>query len=97
MPNPIVTNWQGAPQPTSIAWASGQSIQQWIEAAIARASSNLASDPPDPAYPISTTWTAADGAHTVSTPKNSGETDEQWIERHFAEVLAQMELHPPIP
>ena len=47
--------------------------------------------------PISTTWTASDGAHTVTTAWNGTETTGQWIDRHFQDVRAQMALHPPIP
>jgi hypothetical protein len=46
--------------------------------------------------PITTTWTAADGPHTVSTERNQGESTADWIARHFAAVSAAMERHPPV-
>lgn len=96
MSNPIVTTWSGAAQPTSTNWSTGQSIQQWIDAHIARATSNMQTDPPESAGPITTTWTSAAGAKSVSTNQNQGESVEDWIDRHFAAVRALMETFPPI-
>lgn len=47
-------------------------------------------------HPITTTWTASDGAHTVSTNWDGSETDDHWIRRHFQAVLDEMAIHPPI-
>jgi hypothetical protein len=51
---------------------------------------------PPTGQPITTTWTAADGAHSLSTYRQQGETDDHWTKRHFDDVAAQMKLHPPI-
>lgn len=44
----------------------------------------------------STTWTAADGQHTVTTPKLDGETNAQWHERHRIAVKEAQEIWPPV-
>jgi len=48
-------------------------------------------------HPITTTWTASDGQHTVTTAWDGSETTAHWIDRHFTAVRAAMATYPPIP
>lgn len=47
-------------------------------------------------YDMVTTWRDADGlTHTVTTPRNDGESEAAWAARHQAAVKALQALFPP--
>lgn len=93
---PIVTTWTGASQPTSTNWATGQTTAQWIDTHEARALSNFEGEAPESIDSFTTSWTASDGPHTLTTDRKEGETDQELFARHFERVRAAMEEHPPI-
>lgn len=47
--------------------------------------------------PITTTWTSAAGAQTLSTYWNGTETEAQWAARHLQDLRAAWVTNPPIP
>jgi hypothetical protein len=93
MPNPIDYVWLYSSSTTY--YADGQTVQQWIDAAIARAASELAITPPGTGGPIVTSWTSGGQPKSVSTDWQSGESTQDWIDRHFARVRTAMAADPP--
>lgn len=93
MPEPILTLWtEGA---CSTNYASGQSVQTWIENHIGRATSQLLLNAPDAQDPIITRWYSGGVQYEVSTDKQPAELTKDWIDRHFERVRDKMSTNPP--
>lgn len=46
---------------------------------------------------ISSTWVSGGITHKITTPKNVGESDTDWITRHDNAVRAAKVIYPPDP
>ncbi len=45
---------------------------------------------------MTTTWEAAAGTMTLTTPRNQGESDEDWAARHAASLAAMQAQFPKV-
>jgi len=46
---------------------------------------------------ISSSWVSGGITHTITTPKNPGESDGDWLTRHDSAVRAAKVIYPPDP
>lgn len=45
---------------------------------------------------ITTKWTSSQGEHSVTTTRQDGESEQDWISRHAHEVQTAQQQFPPI-
>lgn len=74
----------------------GDTDTEFMAMHFSAAKEKLKTYPPLDDFPLSTKWDlAGGGVTTLNTPRQPGETVEEWIERHVIEAEAGMAALPP--
>jgi hypothetical protein len=91
MPNAIKTTGTND-DPQETLHEAGQSIRDWVS----RHLENV-TDASSSKQTLTTMWTAKSGPMTVTTERQVGENDADFVERHQIEMLLEMLEDNPIP
>lgn len=90
MSNPITTS--GTAPEVSTKCLPGEGPSSWVT----RHNAAVQSATPT-GNTLSTSWTSVNGRQTVSTTRDPGETDEDFLLRHIHDYLVAMLEEPPVP
>lgn len=71
--------------------SSGESVSAWVS----RHTGSV--DKGKPGNQLTTSWPCVGGDETVTTDRDAGESDKDFIDRHEAEYMMAMLDCPPIP
>jgi hypothetical protein len=90
MANSIQTTGMGGGTITT-THKSGESVSEWVS----RHTDNV--DQGMPGSTLKTTWPCASGQESVTTSRDAGESDHDFILRHEADYMLAMIDCPPVP
>jgi hypothetical protein len=77
--------------PISTTHKSGESVLQWV------GRHNTSVENGTPGNTLTTKWPCSSGEETVTTNRNPGESDADFITRHENVYLLEMNGCPPVP
>ena len=90
MANPIVTT--GTVKTVSTTKRPNEGTEEWV----GRHNAGVSAETPD-GDTLTTNYTSASGAETVTTNRNDGESDANFLARHETDYIEHMTGAPPIP